>query len=324
MLRADAGPEVGIGHVMRCITMGGALTAPGARTVLLTAPLPDSLGEQARASGLTVAQTDPQQQDLASIEKHGPDFVMVDGYHLGGLVEGLTASPTRFGVIDDNNELPTGHADLVLNQNLHAAPTLYPDVPAERLLLGAPYALIRPDITAASRATNREPEGRIVVSLGGADPTQLTYPIAKLLLDSDDVDLRLAVGVANPRRDELIHLAETNPRAALDSGDLVGSLLWADIAVIGAGTTLWEVGHLGIPAVAVIAVDNQVQGGRAAAEAGFVDAVDLRDGGRAEDASAAAVRLLHDRARAQAMARRGAALFDGHGAERVAHRILTS
>jgi len=326
VIRADAGASIGIGHVMRCITLGAALSRAGCIPILVSRDLPDQLSARAASSGLTLAPLEPlgnePDSELESVLGWQPDFVVVDGYHLDGFVQELGSSGVGYGVIDDNGELPTAGARLVLNQNLHATRELYAGAQPHRLLLGSDYALIREDVTSIRRPGRSEPANRVLVSLGGADPLELTHPIVTMLLDESEFELRVAVGAANPARPRLMDLLSRHSRAKADRGDLVESMGWADAAVIGAGTTLWEVGHLGLPSIAVIAAENQIHGARAAQAAGFVDVVDLRRANGVSSAVSAMIGLLSNPARRLTMAESGVAMFDGLGAERVASAVI--
>ncbi len=322
VLRVDADATIGVGHAMRSITLGAALAARRFDVRLVSVAIPDPLAARATAAGITVELTDePSVMDrITDLE---PSLVVVDGYHLAPLLGELEARAISHAVIDDNHELPIGGAALVLNQNLHATTALYPDVrPDQQLLLGSRYVLLRPDVARVRRRPPRAVANRVLVALGGADPIGLTGPLAAGLVDQPAFEVAIAVGSANPRRDELRSLASRHHgRVRVDAGDLVDSYRWADVAVIGAGTTMWETGYLGLPALAVIVADNQWAGGRAAAEHGLVEAID----GRRDLAVAALLErckhMTSDVERRRAMSSAGRGLFDRNGANRVAAAI---
>lgn len=315
---------------MRSITLGGALVDEGAEVVLVTRVLPAALAARAAAHGLEVDDLGPAAGDAgcepgtewATIERHDPVAVVIDGYHLGDLVTAGHGVPVT--IIDDNGELPLAGVDRVVNQNLHADPAMYDTGDhAIELLLGAPHALLRRDVIAL--AGTREPVAdSVLVAFGGADPASLTEPVCRVLLARSTHRLHIGVGPANrarPRLEEMVAGADPD-RAGLCDPDLVDGLRAADLAVIGGGTALWEVGYLGIPTVAVVVADNQVAGTRAAARAGFVVEVDGREPAATDRIVDALLGLADDRVRRGAMTAAGQALFDGRGAARVAHAVL--
>jgi UDP-2,4-diacetamido-2,4,6-trideoxy-beta-L-altropyranose hydrolase len=303
ILRADAGPGIGVGHVMRSLTLGRALAARNVDTALASLDLPAALHERAARLGVRVVGVD----DVPSNA-----FVMVDGYE-------IPAPAGAYGVIDDNHEAPVADAALVVNQNLHATEAMYADVPSStRLLLGPQYALLREELLPC-RATQpvRADANRVVVAMGGSDPRGLTEPIVRALGEDPHLELRVAIGAANPRRTALeTCVAQLGGRGALDTGDLVDSFRWADLAVIAAGTTLWEVAYIGLPAVAVVVADNQVAAAKASEAEGFVVCAG------ADGVAGAARALLRDASRRAAMRAAGQPRFDGLGPARVADAIL--
>jgi spore coat polysaccharide biosynthesis predicted glycosyltransferase SpsG len=176
---------------------------------------------------------------------------------------------------------------------LHATPALYADLPAStRLLLGPEFALLREGLPRRSDPIAGAGT-RVVIAMGGTDPLGLTQPIADALSAYD-------VRVAN----------------AANFDGLIDSFSWADVAVIAAGTTMWEVGYIGIPAVAVVVADNQRAAAKAADAAGFVVSVDATDVARTVDS------LSNDPERRITMRAAGQTLFDGTGAARVADAML--
>ncbi|HET9728258.1 MAG TPA: UDP-2,4-diacetamido-2,4,6-trideoxy-beta-L-altropyranose hydrolase [Acidimicrobiia bacterium] len=328
VLRADAGPAIGAGHVMRSLTLGRALVQRGAEVTLVSHRLPPGLRTRAQSCAIETVEvvSEPgSDRDIETVHSQQPTFVMVDGYHLGAdYCDALIDGGMALGVFDDNGESAVPRATLVLNQNLHASAALYPQLPAGALLLGARFALLRPEVLAArSHRVERERRNRVLLAFGGSDPSRLTEPVLRELVDTPGIEIRIASGLAAPTTDAVVALVrQLRPGAAFAGSDLSYSFAWADVAVIGAGTMLWELAYLGIPAIAVIIADNQVAGASAAAEAGFVDVIDAR----ADNVAPRVVDRLHELLtnpnRCAAMTRAGHATFDGEGARRIADAIF--
>lgn len=338
VLRADAGGALGVGHVMRSLVLGQALRARGFELVLVTRALPPSLAARARQLGIEVVALDPKPdipRDVAAMCELTPAFVMLDGYDLGApYTRALGDARIPFGVVDDNREVPLDGASIVVNHNPHASTAMYHGVdPSTQLLLGPRYALLRDDLAGVrSQRPSHAGEGaaesgaayRIVVAFGGSDPRRLTLPVVAALAREPRIEFRVAAGLANPCRDEIAAVCcALGPRAALDPGDLTESFAWADLAVVGAGTTAWETAYVALPCVAVVVADNQVHAAAAAAGMGIVAFVDAREDFPVAAIAATARRLLDDPERRARMAACGLATFDGEGAGRVADAIAT-
>lgn len=311
-LRADASTAIGVGHVMRSLTLGAELVRRGALVSLASDAAPDELRGRALDHGIAVVAADG-----------GPpaDLTVVDGYHLGAELERLVRLPGLVAVIDDNAELSTSGVDVVLNQNAHAHDVTYPSADPSRYLLGLEYALVRADVRAAARGRGKADTATVLIVLGGSDPTQLTRRLATAVVQHTDLGVVVGIGPANPDRPALEELAGAEPRVEIDPGDLTAAYRDADIAIIGAGSTMWEVAHVGIPAIALVVADNQAAASGVAATHGVVDVLDARQGIDPRGVAAAAGALHRDADRREAMAAAGRSLVDGLGAARVASAL---
>jgi spore coat polysaccharide biosynthesis predicted glycosyltransferase SpsG len=95
------------------------------------------------------------------------------------------------------------------------------------------------------------------------------------------------------------------------------ALAGAELLVTGFGHTLLEAAHLGVPALAVVASEQDARDAAAFATHGTAGCAGV------DGAVAAALELLGAPARLAEMARRGPALVDGLGAERVARALVS-
>jgi UDP-2,4-diacetamido-2,4,6-trideoxy-beta-L-altropyranose hydrolase len=98
----------------------------------------------------------------------------------------------------------------------------------------------------------------------------------------------------------------------------VQSLASASLAVVGAGTTMWEAACLGVPTVSVVVAENQSQPASAAEALGFTSCVDARAPGAEDEIDRRIVELLDDETMLTEMSLRGRREVDGAGAHRVA------
>ena len=91
-IRVDAGGRLGVGHAMRCSTLGAALTAAGHRVTVVTASLPGWVERRFLEAGATIEDTPPS----------APDVWVVDGYTLGAELEALEATKLAVGRMADD------------------------------------------------------------------------------------------------------------------------------------------------------------------------------------------------------------------------------
>ncbi|MDP1738130.1 MAG: UDP-2,4-diacetamido-2,4,6-trideoxy-beta-L-altropyranose hydrolase [Caulobacter sp.] len=305
----DAGPGVGGGHVMRCLTLAGALAARGAACAFVRTPeAADILARY--APGMPLAD-----------EGAPADLVVLDSYRMSPAVEqAWRARADRLAVIDD---LARPHdADLVLDPSFGRSAS---DYAAPAVLAGPGYALVRPDFVArraAALARRGEPAKRCLVALGLTDVGGITGRVAAALVGSG-LALDVVVGAGAASLPALEVLA-ANGRLSLhiDSDDMAGLIARADIAVGAGGSSVWERACLGLPTVTLILADNQRDMAMKLDAAGATLALDARWPGLEGRLAEAVERLVRDDALRAGLSARSAAICDGLGAERAAEALL--
>ncbi|NBB17331.1 UDP-2,4-diacetamido-2,4,6-trideoxy-beta-L-altropyranose hydrolase [Caulobacter sp. SLTY] len=316
----DAGPDVGGGHVMRCLTLAGALEQRGFQPLFLATPAvadlldrfaPDMARLPAAADGL-----------VAAARQAAADLLVFDHYGLSANDHAAAVGDRPMLVMDDMADRDL-YADLVVNSGLaHTAADYEPLTPTRpRLLLGPTYAPLRPEFAAAREAALARrggPVERIVVTLGLGAVT-----IAHLMENIRAVVGDAAVDLVVPAAAEVPSIGPTDwPQLTVHRNvrDMAGLYAAADLAIGAGGTSAWERCVLGLPSLNLILAPNQEPNADAMAAAGAAWAVD----GEAPDWEfhQTLLPLLTDTALRAEMSRTAAALCDGLGADRVADAIL--
>ncbi len=329
LVRADAGPAIGLGHVMRCLAVAEALIDAGWCCRFAALALPVGLADRLAEAGL--ALTAPPAAPVAAgcsgdlawtVAAHRRDrarLVLLDSYALGSAWRaGLAGTGVWVATFDDMAETRPLHADIVINPAPTAPGLAYPRIaPGATALLGPAYLPIRrglrgiaPPPLAARRS--------LLVLFGGSDPRGLTGPCLTALArrfagTADRPRLVGVIGAANPEPPSAI----AGATLLVDPPDLGVLFAEAGLAVSAAGGTLAELAVAGVPTLRVIVADNQIAAA-APAGAGRPAVIDARD----RPATAVAAEVA-DRAAglwADPTARAGLAADrpDGAGAVRIA------
>jgi UDP-2,4-diacetamido-2,4,6-trideoxy-beta-L-altropyranose hydrolase len=263
---------------------------------------------------------------------HPGAWLVLDGYHFDSAYQRLVKereTGRRLLAIDDTAHLDRYYADIVLNQNLHAHSLHYSHAPYTRLLLGTRYALLRREFW-AWRGHRREVPAvakKVLVTMGGSDPDNVTLKVVQALvrIDIPDLEAVVVIGPSNPHREALRRAAESSPSpvSLVENVENMPELMaWADMAVSAGGTTVWELLFLGVPTLALPIADNQRESMRVLTEWGFVEGPDQDPDEIGAEAnypiSIKMQRLALDEDRRTLLARRGRQLVDGRGVLRVA------
>ena len=283
VLRADASDLIGVGHVMRSLALGEALLDAGFDVVLASVDLPAGMREEARKCGITVVdlQCEPFGSDdaIATLALNGAVLV-IDGYKFEHeFFEILENRATNFAVIDDNVETKALAPSVVINQNPHATPEMYAHLSGTpQLLLGLQYALLRREVHEATKLSVVPVTKKVFVAMGGSDFLNLTEPIVRALRDLD-IELCVAVGLANSQRQQIEETVRSIPRARVTlQADYITELASSSLAILAAGSSLWEAAALGVPSIGLIVADNQIGASVGAEHCGISISLDVRSG----------------------------------------------
>ena len=281
VLRADASGLIGVGHVMRSLALGEAMRDAGFDVVLASVDLPAGMREEARKCGVSVVDLHcvPFGPDdaLATLAING-NVLVVDGYLFErNFFEILEIKKTNFVVIDDNVETKALAPLVVINQNPHATPEMYAHLSGNpKLLLGLQYALLRREVCEAAKLSLIPVAKKVFVAMGGSDFLKLTGPIVHALKDLD-IELCVAVGPTNSQRQQIEEVVQSVPRARIIlQADYITELASSSLAILAAGSSLWEAAALGVPSIGLIVAENQSAASRATHGLGNAISIDFR------------------------------------------------
>ena len=281
VLRADASSSIGVGHVMRSLSLGEALLDEGFGVELVSFELAPSLQSLATSCGVEVVEltcAPRSSEDAQFVLQRNANIVVVDGYEFPReFFAVLEADSTPFAVVDDNAETNAQSPSVVINQNPHASASMYAHLQGEpKMLLGLQYAMVRKEVREVAAMNLPSHEGEVFVAMGGADFLGLTAPIVEALAETG-LQIRVAVGHANTQRAHIQKLADQLGNVTLiEQQDYVSSLASAHVAVLAAGSSLWEACAVGTPSIGLVVADNQFASANAAKKLGFTRVVDCR------------------------------------------------
>ena len=114
--------------------------------------------------------------------------------------------------------------------------------------------------------------------MGGSDFLQLTSPIVDGLKDLD-IEICVAIGPTNSQRQQIEETVKSIPQArVILQADYITELASSSLAILAAGSSLWEAAALGVPSIGLIVADNQVGASVGAEHCGISISLDVRNG----------------------------------------------
>lgn len=342
LIRADASPTIGSGHIARCLTLARVLRKQGSHVAFACRQLPGHRLDALSTEGFETFALpefypgeDPQQAiesmlpwqaDIDALdlllEDHAEfDWIIVDHYGLDHHWQTAARRwAPRIAAVDD---LATRRysVDLLLNQNLSGLSDNYTPLLPEgcRTLLGPRYAMLREEFDCP--AIDIKPEARrVLVNFGGFDAAMQTHHAMLALADFTELEVDFVAGVDNPAWAQMQALAQTRPNWRLHSfvSDFHQRMIEADLFIGAGGGTSWERAALGLPTICIAVSNNQQVNGEVMAAAGahvFMGAREQVSVTQLRDAIGFVAGNFYLR---QSLAERSRQMVDGRGALRVA------
>ncbi len=285
-IRADANEEIGMGHIMRCITIAKELRKLGRKVIFFTADhygrgLLEQEGMEYRCLETSwkdmEGETDRLREEL---ERADCGNLLVDSYHVTKKYFDKIRDLCKIIYIDDCFE-DIYPVDMVINYNAYHVRFPYEEAykGKSRLLLGTEYVPLREEFQKEFRekcqgakilewengereCACREEGCEVLLSSGGGDVCDALWSILSGLEGEEtlrEIVFHVVVGRFHPNKKKLEELAATNGNIKLhDHVDNMAELMGrCDMAVSAAGTMLFELCAMRIPTIFFVSADNQ-------------------------------------------------------------------
>jgi UDP-2,4-diacetamido-2,4,6-trideoxy-beta-L-altropyranose hydrolase len=335
IVRADGGVRMGGGHLMRCLALALAWRSNGGSAIFFSHCESEALRNRIESEGIEFIPVErpwPDSSDLAALQSalfqlkgESDPWVAVDGYHFDSIyLKSLKESGCKLLALDDNGGTDFSYADVVVNQNPHAEMLNYNGLSSTQILLGTNYALLRPEFLEfkGHRRTFAKIGTNILVMLGASDPDNVTGKVIEALkrVAGCGLSLLVVVGHANPYLKDLLKI-QTDERVSVTIRASVRNvaplMAWADLAISGAGSTVFELAYMGLPSILLVLADNQVRVAewmherRAAINAGFPRNIEI------SDLRSIIEKIIYEKETRERMSIVARTMLDGNGPTRI-------
>lgn len=289
VFRADSSADIGIGHIMRCLTLADALNASGWRCEFIhkahsgrADSLIRSRGYECHLIALQEGRDEcatnhgrwlggSQIKDAETVSRYlreaKTDVLIVDHYGIDATWEThCKALVGKLLVIDDLADR-RHDCDLLLDQTLGRTESDYqnciPD--GARSLLGTDYALLRPQFARLRQLKGERsiPDtiSTILVTMGGTDPDNTTEKVMRAMapvVERYPVNITVVMGETAVHLARVIDTAKSLGHRVLTAVEDMAKLMSeSDLAIGAAGSTAWERCCMGLPTLMFVTALNQ-------------------------------------------------------------------
>jgi UDP-2,4-diacetamido-2,4,6-trideoxy-beta-L-altropyranose hydrolase len=333
VVRSDAGPGVGLGHVVRCLAIVDALRRFNVTSVFVLRSDAATAIALVASHGHDVHLIDRADDSVADASVVAAEsgsltgLVLLDGYGFDDAYERrLVSAGMTVVAMDDYGHARHDAARMIINGNLYYSDqSRYAHVTdGAMLLLGVSFAPLRSQLVELRRTIGeKRGEFNVLVTFGGDDTRGSLAPALDELLAIVPKALISATlaGTAEDVREVRAQFPTVSWIS--DPAQLPKIMADADLAIGAGGMTSYELACLGVPAVLLPATEIQVPDAEAFARAGSAITLGL-EAEFPRRAFTEAVRALGASSqRRSRMAEQGRALVDGLGAVRIA-QVMTA
>ncbi len=336
IIRVDGNSEIGMGHVMRCLSIADAMRN---RTIFVTAcgeclELIKSRGY--RAELLTTDYRDMESELpiwterlclWAAEERNRPPVILVDSYQATAeYFAGLRPLGTVACLEDMGVSYPV---DMLINYNVYGPELRYAE--GLRTLLGVDYIPLRREFQRRVPCGIRPQVENVVITTGGGDPCFAAAGLLNGFMEMAEREgyrnpvFHVISGPVNRYAEKLKTEYGGYPNVRIhENADMREILCESDVVMTASGSTVYEVCALGIPMICFYFADNQRRGAEwLERELGIVNSGNylLEKEETVRRATAALERCIREFEYREQLARREWKLVDGQGACRIARAL---
>lgn len=268
--RVDASQKIGIGHVMRCLTLSEELIKRGIKVVFICAELDGNSIQLIKARDIEVhsindnTQTKDYEQTKEVLNNYPCQnkVLVVDSYLHD--IRWETLIKRHIDLLISINDSPRIHdVDILINNNYKAEMiTFYKDNMVNiKKLLGASYTLVRSEFI-NYRMMDIKKEFKVHVFFGGSDYNNYTYLYSNKILECENkIKVHAVVTNSFAYEDLLKKLKDqygTRFEYTVSPRSMAEGMASCNVAIGAPGTTTWERMAMGLPCAYLATNNNQI------------------------------------------------------------------
>lgn len=273
LIRADAGGDLGSGHIMRMIALAQALQQRSIKAVFASVQCQQNIRTRIQLEGFEhhslenakLGDKDDVNQTVELAKHLKCAWIFLDGYHFDlSYQKQIHANSLKVAIMEDDGHCDEWCANLILNQNLGAEGNTYKNSSSKGdALCGCNFALLRKEFQSPpSQIHQLHTPQRILITMGGVDPDDVSSKILNALeaTQHPPLNIRILVGGGNPNIQNLTRLSsESKHHVELlkNVSDMPAMYSWADRVVSAGGSTCYEWLLYQKPGAVVVLADNQ-------------------------------------------------------------------
>ena len=345
IIRADGNSVIGMGHVMRCLSIADAVKVEGIAPIFVTAceeciPMIEQRGFQARLLNIDyrdmLSELPQLEQILAEAnDKIKKNVILVDSYQVNEAYYRELGKLAYVACLEDMGQ--PYPVDLLINYNIYGERLAFKyeadsENKPQKTLLGASYMPLRQEFLSEIDYSIKEKVTDVMITTGGSDPffaakAFMDAFLADKTLQEQRIRYHIISGPFNSHAAELKEMygKHTNITIYENVKSMKEIMCKSDVVLTATGSTIYEVSALGVPMLVFYFAENQRQGAEEIERKTHV--INCGDFSTEVDVVVGkAVKTLHsciwDKSYREQLSSDEKKLVDGKGATRIAEALL--
>lgn len=280
-IRADGGHSMGMGHIMRCLSLASEFRNNGCNVYFISKyeegikkilsdhykAIPLKCTKNSSANGFYYGDETElvnEAKDIIKIIKaYEIDLLFIDSYNVSeNYLMSIKSNVKKIAYIDDINKF-IYPVDILINGNISAEKMNYKRYcKDEIMLLGSKYNLIRSEFKDLPERKIKKEVEEVMITTGGSDPHNMTMKLLDIFVSDDalkSLTYNVVVGSGFTNKKEIREFANQHENVVIyeNPNKISEIMLKSDIAISSGGSTLYELCACGTPTLAFIYADNQ-------------------------------------------------------------------
>lgn len=341
IIRADGNTAIGMGHVMRCLSIADAMKERNIEPVFMTADngcvsMIEDRGYKVHILGTDYRNMEselPLIRNYLETQNKGAEqipAILVDSYQVTSRYYEELRKLAKVACLEDMGQ--SYPVDLLVNYNIYGPKLVYDNKITHTTLLGTGYQPLRREFQQGIQYDIKDKITDVMITTGGSDPYFAARAFTDAFLSEKELEktqirFHIISGPFNTHGEELHKLYDENPWVETHEHVtcMKEIMKQCDVVLSATGSTIYEVSALGVPLIAFYFAENQRQGADMLSEITHV----INCGNYADDAEQtvrnavkALLKCVKDKEYRETLYHEERSLVDGRGAARIAQALI--
>lgn len=328
LFRLEATPELGSGHLMRCLALAEKLKESISNVDITFITSSNAVGKQVKSYDYKLINLPPSKnmvEEIRYYEKYLKKAIFITDIPdiSEDYLKTLKKEVCLLVSIDDGSDT-LFYSDILINPNLN--PNINHSYSSRtQYYSGAKYVILKKTFEkyAVKKKRLRREVKSLIICFGGSDRNNITKKIVNMIRERD-VNITVVIGMMYPYYNELVKDIKEyrNIQIKRDAHNMDELIYDADLAVISGGTLLYETCAVGTPAIVIGQNQEQNRESEFFAENNATINLGIFDNTKEDTTRNTVIKLISDYGTRQLLSKNAKQLIDGRGADRIANIIL--